>query len=409
TQIGWGRGNSDKGWREGDWQPVKLVINNVQTDYPNLSGFPDIYIGWHFTIGKDDIRFVDLVRDIQVGEVDLTDEQGWPQSGGSPYPTGPSPLPTLAAVHTAQTSTGQNIWTGFTDLQAVASVNYPEGPTDSSLGTRPGTTTDDAHQFMVPAADIVAAVSSTADTIVIYMQAHLSRTFVWKNALESQYNTAPYDAWGGDLYGDPVYATDSRLGSGYGSGSSTHMFVLMTGQGKITCQLPIPPRPGGEICGLKWHDLNANHMKDDEPELSGWRVYLVGIDPEGLVFPVSVLTGDTDHDGIVDAPDSGAYCFLDLTEALWYVSEDTDRDDPATTGWLQTYPHVAGIIVPPAANSTETSSFPAVAQPAGVADWGWTVNLTETNIVQGDVNFGNFQGVGNTTVTISANTTQIYS
>lgn len=325
TEIGWGRGNSDKGWREGDWVPVKLTITSVQSSYAGLVGFPDIYIGFDFTAGPDSVRFVDLVRDIQVGETDLTDAQGWPQSNGTPYPTGmvePNPpvdLPTLAAVHTAQTSVGQNQWTGFTLVQNDSLVNYPYGATSSTIGTRPGTVTDDKHEFKVPASAITSHVAPTTDTIIVYFQAHLARTFVWKNALEQQYQNAPYGPWGGSLYADSIYTHDSRLGSSYVPGSSGHMYVNMTGQGNITCQLPIPVRPTGTVTGLKWSDLDANGAKSvTEPVLSGWTMHLRGTDPEGLVFDISTVT---------DA--QGVYAFPDLTEATWKVAEYKDRTTPS--------------------------------------------------------------------------------
>ncbi|MCJ7576191.1 MAG: hypothetical protein MUO80_05915, partial [Dehalococcoidia bacterium] len=398
TEIGWGRGNSDKGWREGDWVPVKLVMTGVQSSYPNLVGFPDIYIGFDFT-SNSDCRFVDLVRGIQVGTVDLTDAQGWPQASGSPYDTGTgsAPWPDLADVHIAQTSVGENTWTGFTLITDQCLVNYPYGPTDSTYGPRPGAVDDGKHQFVIDADVIKGIVSPTASTIVVYFQAHLSRTFVWLHSLQSEYNTSPTDDWGGSLYGDPIYATDKREGSSFAPGSSGHMYVNMVGVGQITCQLPIPPKPAGVISGLKWHDLNANHVMDPgEPELSGWTMRISGTDPEGLTFSVDVLTGDTDGDGIVDDVNSGAYSFPDLTEGIWYIGEMEDRDVPPSIGWNQTYPYQVvsvGIAV-----SAPTVGFPAEFPPAGIAGWGWVVNITETNISQSGLNFGNV-GIGCLTIT----------
>ena len=66
TDIGWGRGNSDKGWREGDWIPVKCEISSIQSAYPNFGGFPNITLSWDFTM-QNGARFVDLVRSVQIG------------------------------------------------------------------------------------------------------------------------------------------------------------------------------------------------------------------------------------------------------------------------------------------------------------------------------------------------------
>ena len=394
TDIGWGRGNSDKGWREGDWVPVKLTIVGA-----NLATLPDIYIGWDYTTGPDDARFVDLVRDLQVGTPSSTDgggyplgdEYGWPKADGTPYPTGPSPLPLLAAVHTAQTSTGQNTWTGFTSLQGVSLVNYPGGATDSSLGTRPGTVTDKKHQFKIPGNEIrnVLGATGTAD-ICIYFQAHLARTFVWTNALEKQYNISPYTPWGGDLYGASVYNTDTRVGSSYAPGSSGQMYVLMTGQGQITCQLPIPPKPAGLIDGYKFNDADnsGTNMTGNETGIQGWRIYISGIDPEGLVFSKSVLT-----DG------NGFYSFTGLTDGTWYVAEDEARASPVETFWSQTYPNGGTPLVPPVATPILSGSIPLnFPGSPDLGPWGYSVALNEvTSQIQHHVDFGNV-GTGCLTV-----------
>ncbi|NIP41621.1 MAG: hypothetical protein GWN61_03470, partial [candidate division Zixibacteria bacterium] len=38
----WTTGNLGNTWAEGEWVPYQLIIENVQTDYPNLHGFPNI-------------------------------------------------------------------------------------------------------------------------------------------------------------------------------------------------------------------------------------------------------------------------------------------------------------------------------------------------------------------------------
>jgi len=285
TDIGWGRGNSQKGWTEGNWWPGKLVITNVQTNYPGLSGLPDIYVSFDFTANTG-ARFVDLVRDIQVGTTDLTDNQGWPG-----YDTGNSSnLPTLAQVRAAQNSVGEAAFPGYTmgestpGWSATAQVNLPlNGNTPSSLGTAPGTTTDGKHQFVFYADQIKSAVSSSADTIIIYFEMHLSRTFIWSNGLESGYSTPGSDTYpeGGWLYGLDGYTgatPDRRNGSGFAPGSSGHAALNMTGLGNITCQIPVPPQPTGTISGYKWQDDNSNGVKDgSEVFLANWGIHIFGV------------------------------------------------------------------------------------------------------------------------------------
>ena len=137
TEIGWARGNSDKGWREGDWIPAKAIISGITAVGPDsLANLPDIKIGFDFTAGNqsNDPRFIDMVRDIQIGMQDLDDAHGWPQANGDPYPTGmvppnpPDDLPALAQVHIAQTSAGENYWHGpnspaYTLLSSLSSWN----------------------------------------------------------------------------------------------------------------------------------------------------------------------------------------------------------------------------------------------------------------------------------------------
>ena len=397
TDIGWGRGNSDKGWREGDWVPVKLLLTKVQESYPNLVGLPDIYVGFDFSTGPDDATFVDLVRDIQVGTVDLTDSQGWPRASGLPYPTGngSAPWPALSAVHTAQTSAGQNIWQDFHDLQSASLVNYPYGPTKSSYDQRPGTVLDKKHQIIIPKEAITAALSGNEGTATIcfYMQAHLARTFVWLNSIEHEYNVSPYNVWGGSLYADPIYASYSTEGSSYAPGSSGQMYVNMTGQGGITCQLPVPPKPPGMIWGIKFEDSDGDHLNIEagESELSGWRMHIIGVDPEGLLFQAdSNLTGSPypsipTPNGFVIT--TGTYFFPNLTEGTWYISESDSREVPPTGGWTETFPPIPTTIGVGVA--TLVTSFPEEV-PLGSAPVGWAVTLSETGTMQqGGLNFGN--------------------
>jgi hypothetical protein len=401
VSVSWGRGNSAKGWIEGAWYPIILKIPNAQVEYgTNLTNLPDMYIAFDFynAAGAKQGVYADLVRSIQIGVTDLNDgahdSWGWPQANGTPYPSA-----NLVQVRVAQTAAGENAWTGFTlaktvGLNAQTQVNFPVTANPSELGTPPGTTTADKHQFMVTGNQIRAALSAQGNLgtnmIVIYFQLHLARTFVWSHHLESQYATNPTTAsYGGWLYGYSIWNNYSTGGSSQYPGSSAQAYLNTAGEGKKTCQMPIPPEPGGVINGLKWHDFNGNHVMDgNETQLSGWTIYISGIDPEGILFSVGVLTGDTDGDGIVNNVSSGAYSFADLTPATWYITENTDRDVPPSTGWFQTFPYMV-VSVPPVAQSGLVSGFPSEAHPADVADWGWVVNLTETNMVQSGLNFGN--------------------
>jgi hypothetical protein len=386
TDIGWGRGNSQKGWEEGAWVPVKLNVSNVQTDYENLEGFPDVYIGFDYT--SHDCRFVDLIRDIQIGASDLNDTYGWPQLTGEPYDTGsPDDLPTIAEVRAAQYSEEEAAW-NYDDFVLAntlstwdyeAQVNLPEGPTDSSLGDPPGAVDDGKHQFVIYGDQIREALEGHEGTenVVIYFQAHLARTFVWSRGLEDGYDVDPTNSWGGWLYGSDIYtAPDIREGSGFVPGSSGQMYLLMEHLGQVTCQLPVPPEPTGEITGFKWHDLNGDAIWDSgEPPIEDWTIRVIST-VEVIDFMDTTLT-------LAD----GSYSFPDLTTGEYLIQEHKDLSE-TSTGWMETYPYKDApfpmeVVIPFEIDLTE---FP------DDAAWGWQVELElAEGIVESvnNLNFGN--------------------
>jgi FlaG/FlaF family flagellin (archaellin) len=364
-QLGYTTGNLGNSWSEGEWVPYQLLIENVQTDYPDMVGFPDILMSYDFT--SHDYRFVDLVRGLQAGDTELTDLQGWPKDDGTAYVT-----TTIPQLDSAQNDLGNappldNEWTGFTLL------NLPESQINRGPdGVSQGTPTDAEHTFRITRQDLVdAGVDTTADLIVIYYQLHESRSFIWFNSLQDQYDQSPTDAWGGYLYSLDGFPTDSRQGSGYVPGSSGHIEVEFAG-GSKTVPIPIPERLPGAVSGLKWLDTNGDGVFDPgESTLSGWRIYVSGT-LENIYFATDTLT-----DG------SGNYSFPNLTSNVtWTIKEDSQRDTPAETGYMQTYPEIGDIL----GVGTGIAVGPP---PAGVADVGWSVMLTEAVPDQGDMNFGN--------------------
>ncbi|MFC2050840.1 SdrD B-like domain-containing protein, partial [Chloroflexota bacterium] len=316
-QIGWTTGNLGKTWTEGNWVPYQLIIDNVQTDYPDLVDFPGIGIQFDYTVG--DTRFVDMIRSVQIGTTILTDTQGWPQSDGTPYPMG-----NLAQLKAAQNSTNESAWSGFAllnttpDWSPTTQVNIPIS------GSPPGTTTDGQHQFTMTASQIKALVPSTTNTIVIYFQLHESQTLIWLNGLESGYNAAPTHVWGGWLYGYSIYTTppDKRQGSSFVPGSSGHAMTNIIDVGQKTIPIPIPETTQNpEIHGTKYNDLNGNGVRDpDEPGLPGWTID-ISATIEGIPFSASTTTGS-----------DGSYAFLNLAAGTYTLSEVLQA------GWTQTAP-----------------------------------------------------------------------
>ena len=81
--------------------------------------------------------------------------------------------------------------------------------------------------------------------------------------------------------------------------------------GKLSISLP-----PAEIHGMKWHDLDADGVKDiDEPGLAGW---------------VIQLSGDTTLSATTDS--SGSYGFFNLNPGNYTISEQLQ------SGWNQSYP-----------------------------------------------------------------------
>lgn len=359
--LGWGGGNMGNTWTEGEWVSYQLVLTKVQESYPNLAGMPNIEISYDFT--SSDSRFIDLVRGLQVGTTPRTDAQGWPQDDGSAYP-----MTTRAQIEEAQNDVGNtgpldNEWTGFQLL------NLPDSQINRDLAGGIGTTTDAVRKFIITPADLTShGILSTANTIVIYYQLHESRTFIWNNSLQEGYDAAPTDAWGGYVYGDPPFNADSRTGAGYVPGSSGHVHVLTLG-GSQDVPIPIPETLPGIVSGMKWLDLNHDGVIDGgEPPLSGWRIYVYG-NIEGIDFMTSTLT---DVDGL--------YSFPDLTSGTWRIAEATDREVPAETGYVETYPQ--------SGDSAGVATAAAHSE-SGQAAWGWDVALTIAVTDQADVDFGN--------------------
>ena len=161
--LGYTGGNLGNTWGEGEWVPYQFSLTKVQDDFPNLNGLV-IEISYDFfaSQGQQNARFIDLVRGLQVNDqTQLVDTHGWPQASGSPYP-----MTTRAQVETAQNSSGENVWTGFSLL------NLPNSQVNrrlTSLGGGVGTPTDARRVFRILPADLIAAgIPTNADNITIY-------------------------------------------------------------------------------------------------------------------------------------------------------------------------------------------------------------------------------------------------
>ncbi|UCC79452.1 MAG: hypothetical protein JSW64_14480, partial [Candidatus Zixiibacteriota bacterium] len=356
----WTKGNLGNTWAEGEWVPYMFVVENGDPDAAAFAATDSFVISFDFTRfqGGNYFRFVDLIRSIQVGTVPLNDDQGWVQGSGSAFPDG-----TREQIEIAQNDPGENYWTGFTAL------NLPQSQINltltGGLDTPPG---EDRHIFKIYKTDLPPALQS-ANRLVFYWQLHESRTFVWANSLQENYDAPPTDDWGGYLYNTDGWPAEATLGSGYVPGSSGHIHLEFI-SGSKDVPIPIPERLPGAVDGLKFLDADGDstYNMGDSP-LSGWRIYVSGM-VENIMFTTSTLT-----DG------SGNYSFPNLTAGTWILSEDDQREVPAETGYMQTYTNLYSPDV-------GVGSAYAIAEP-GRGPWGWEVTLTIDTTDQGDMNFGN--------------------
>jgi uncharacterized repeat protein (TIGR01451 family) len=356
----WTNGDLGNTWEEGDWIPYTLTITNIQTDYPNLSGFPDINIGYHFYHNTHGGIFMDLVRDIQAGTTALDNLHGFPTAGGTPQAN------TYAGAHAGQLDSSEHAWTGFNLLNLPnAQVNRN---LDGTLDTWPG---NDTHAFIIHPSDLTShGILTTDDTIVIYFQMHLARSFVWNHSLQSGYSTnSTTAAWGGYVYGTDNWPAAVAEGAADEPGSAGHVFLNTAGTGNQDVPAPVPPMPPGSISGHKYLDNSPiGQITGADSGLSGWRIHLSGtLTAEPITFSFSTLT---------DA--LGAYSFNDVDdEATYIISEASQREIPAQTGYAQSYPDGTQI------GSTSIAT-------AGRGPFGWSATLTTVSPTASGLDFANF-------------------
>ncbi len=354
---GWTTGNLGKTYAEGEWVPYQLVLTGVQTAWcPGLDGMSQydgkLVISYDFTNGGH--RFIDMVKDLQVGTVELTDSQAYPDAS----------IGTREELETAQNDLeAENEWGGFTLLKSVSSFEFDPQINDVLPGD-PDNYTVDRRTIVITQDNLVDAGLGREDTIVIYFQLHLSRTLFWRTNLHTSLATNPLTIpWGGYKYGSPD--ANHPYGSGYVSGSSGH--IQLETFGNKTVPLPVPAEPPGAISGTKWLDVNGDGDRDAEDTgLSDWTIHAT-ISYGGVTF-----TLDTTTDG------DGHYSFPDMSYADWEISES---DQP---GYEQTYPH-------------DSSGNPI----------NWDVTLDADHPSASSIDFGNFFANPSLNVEKSSTTTLI--
>jgi len=362
----WTTGNLGNTWDEGEWVPYKIAYSNLD---PGLLGLDSIVVSYDFTSGTvPPQRFMDLVRSIQVGTVDLGDTRGWVGPDGNALP-----VSTREEIEAAQNHVPENVWSGFTlmNLPEVQVNRTESGGEDVPPG-------EERHMFKIFKSDLLAAGIGIDDTtLVIYFQMHESRTLVWNNQLQAGYDNNPADAWGGYLYGMNGWpSADPVRGAGYVPGSSGHLMVEID-LGVRSVPIPIPQPASGALSGSKWSDDDGDGVWERfELQMSGWRVHACAV-LEGLDFVVSTLTDS-----------SGDYSFTDLSLGrTWFVKEDVNRHTPPETGYGQSFPGLGAV-------RGLGTGIAVTPPPLGAAPIGWEVELTEAADTQDNLDFGNVPMAG---------------
>ena len=319
----WTKGNL-AGWNEGDLVNYMLVISGAEGET-----IPTVKILYDFfdTSTKVPIGgvLVDYLTDFQYGDTDF---------------------------HT----NGQTPPAGFTIFDPTV-LTAPE--------TTPDTAADPAHDRyleIVPGTDVPATIPSSG-TLVIYYTAHLARSPVWLNNLESNFPLIVEQISWADTSATPHY------GASFFPGASPHFELDISGVGLKSIPIPVPPAPLGSISGHKWNDVNINGVYDagDLP-LENWVINCEGtVDGEPLTLQTT-----TDANGL--------YTFVLLTDGSWTISEDE-----ILSGWAPTPGTYTSIPI--------TLPLPA-ASPYG----------TEGSYEASNVDFFNWQPASTTTTLLSDTT-----
>jgi len=318
----WTKGNL-AGWNEGDLVNYMLVISGAEGET-----IPTVKILYDFfdTSTKVPIGgvLVDYLTDFQYGDTDF-------------HTNGQTP-------------------SGFTPFNPSV-LTAPETTPDTAADPAP-----DRYLEIVPGTDVPATIPSSG-TLVIYYTAHLARSPVWLNNLESNF----------PLIVDQISWVDASATPHYGAsffpGASPHFELDISGVGLKSIPIPVPPAPLGIISGHKWNDVNVNGVYDagDLP-LENWVINCEGtVDGEPLTLQTT-----TDANGL--------YTFELLTGGDWTISEDE-----ILSGWAPTPGTYTSIPI--------TLPLPA-ASPYG----------TEGSYEASNVDFFNWQPASSTTTLLSDTT-----
>lgn len=123
-------------------------------------------------------------------------------------------------------------------------------------------------------------------------------------------------------YVDTSSQTWQMVAQGPGNSSSQWTSLLIINE---------QPQELGSVHGIKWHDLNANGLRDQgEPGLGGWQIQVSGLTNQGDPFNATAVT--MFDDPFTPADEAGHYAINGVPFGSYIVTEVLQP------GWTQTFP-----------------------------------------------------------------------
>jgi uncharacterized membrane protein len=163
---------------------------------------------------------------------------------------------------------------------------------------------------------------------------------------------------------------------------------------------------GGEINGQKFHDLNANGVKDEnEPGLNGWTIRIDGAG--GLFYEQVTSDIDLNQDGFLDPiTERGVYRFQDVNPGQWTISEQSQANwtQSAPVGGTHVVDLLAGQLITGKLFGNYTAGAITVIKdslPDGPQDFEFTGDLGVFSLVDDTGDLGVFSLDDDTEVTLS--------
>jgi len=324
---------------EDDWVPYCLVITDASALWAGLSAGDSFDIGWSFFSSPKGAIYVDMIGELRYEfDADITTyATDLPFDDGDP---GYSDFPELGFGGTAG-SDGYT-WNTFDayKLNRPAAIHLVDGRYVEDLAETCADPRDDHFMTILPGYGGFPASGDFAahNNIVIYFQAHLSLTMMWKYGQAYKLSLDQPELAGtwflGDdgLDGGNDWTCELWEGSYAFQGAASHFRLASPYAGNVEIQIPIAQFPQGTIEGHKYVDVNADGVYDpldgDYPYPDGWGIHgtaTIAVGAGSITFPLD--------DKVTDS--NGYFMYDGLVEGSYLICED-DAPISGEPGWMHT-------------------------------------------------------------------------